>query len=240
MTAPVFTGVGVALRHDLRLVGSRGRRRHRRARRPPRRARDEARCSSPGRNGEAASLDAEERALLVAAVRAALPRADPGARRLGSSLGAPGLPPDKGRPRRRGRRGARPVAAAELRRPPVLRARRRGGRRRTSCSRTTSRPSRRRDCPSPCWPSWQSSGIKDSSGDLRRLYDELEVFSGLAVHGLDESRPAGGRARVRRRDPRHREPRAGAGRARLCRRREGPAPARRGHRRAGRALAARA
>ena len=70
---PVFTGVAVALVTFFDEHGHVDTRRHREARRPPRRPRACGRSSWPGRTGEASHLSMKERLQLLDAVRAAVP-----------------------------------------------------------------------------------------------------------------------------------------------------------------------
>ena len=135
-----------------------------------------------GSNGEAASLDPEERALLVSAVRAALPSevvvlagsGAPSARQavrltqIVLEAGADGvlvLSPQQSSDARRyyelvvEAAGAAPVLAYHFpaASPPGL--------------------------PVAVLPELPVAGIKDSSGDIRRLYDELQSFSGWLYTG---------------------------------------------------------
>ncbi len=162
-----------------------------------------------GSNGEAASLEPEERALLVGAVRAALPTdvvllAGSGApsacqaarlTRIVLDAGADGvlvLSPQQSPDARRyyetvaGAADGATVLAYHFpaASPPGL--------------------------PVAVLPELPVAGLKDSSGDLRRLYDELDTFPGVAVHGFGEPGPRGGGARVRGGDSRDRQPGAGA------------------------------
>jgi len=135
-----------------------------------------------GSNGEAASLDAEERALLVRAVRAALPAqvpvlagsGAPSARqachltRVVLEAGADGVlvlsPPQSSDARSYYELVVEAAEGADVLAyhfpavsPPGL--------------------------PVAVLPELPVVGIKDSSGDLRRLYEELEVFSGWLFTG---------------------------------------------------------
>ena len=71
-------------------------------------------------------------------------------------------------------------------------------------------------------------GLKDSSGDVHRLYEEARGVHGMAVQRFRESRPAGRSAAMCRSHPGNREPAPRVVRPGVRGRRQRPTPARRG------------
>ena len=135
-----------------------------------------------GSNGEAASLDPEERAVLVAAVRAALPRdvvvlAGSGAPSARQAVRLTQIVLEAGAD---GVLALSPQQSSDARRYYELVAEAADGSPVLAYHFPAASPP---GVPVAVLPELAVSGVKDSSGDIRRLYDELQSFSGWLYTG---------------------------------------------------------
>ncbi len=135
-----------------------------------------------GSNGEAAALDPEERAILVGAVRAALPRdvvvlAGSGAPSARQAVRLTQIVLEAGAD---GVLALSPQQSPDPRRYYELVAEAAGGSTVLAYHFPAASPP---GVPVSILPELPVAGIKDSSGDVRRLYDELASFSGWLYTG---------------------------------------------------------